>query len=137
MDISRETLNAVLITAGVMAFVFVAVAFIVRRVSRRRFGASATPAEPQRHSGCGGNCGCQCSPPKGPGCIPALECTTPYAHPVALHGLSCNPADPTFTYSGDAQSIVDAMNKRREVERQAQSLERLKETVAWMESQKA
>ncbi len=136
MEISQETFNAVLITVGVMLFVCVAVALIVRRVSRRRFGARPETTDPHRQSGCSGNCGCQCMPQKGPGCIPSLECSTPYAHPVALHGLSCNPGDPTFTYSGDAQSIIDAMNKRREIERQAQSLERLKETVAWMESQK-
>lgn len=134
MEVSQETFNAVLITVGVMLFVCVAVALIVRRVSRRRFGARSETAE---RSGCNGNCGLQCKPPQGPGCVAALDCSPPYAHPVALHGLSTNPADQTFAYAGDVQSIVDAMNKRREAQRQAESVERLKEALAYMESQKA
>lgn len=127
----------ILIYAGVALaalFIFLVIAVVLfiagRRLSRRYVGNGPSAILKKE---CSGNCGCNCTPAPAPGCIPALDCAPPYAHPIAIRGLTCDPSNPQFAYAGDVQSFVDAMNRQRETERQAESLARLKETVRWME----
>lgn len=108
---TQTTLYA--LAAILIVFVIGLVIWMLIRWASNREYLTAEPQQPSRQSGCDGNCGCNCTPPRQPDCVPAVRCSAPVSQAIALDNLTCDPNDDYHVYAPQAQNLINMLAERK------------------------